>query len=76
MSKLQFGPGTDPVAGGYRLEIERPLAGQLVVERSWDLETWDPVWTDAPLKEVVEWIDPAPSDDRPRFYRSRLLADD
>ena len=73
---LRFGAGTRPVAEGYRLEVERPMAGRLVVERSWDLETWDPVWTEAPLEEVVRWLDDreGPAGAGARFYRCGLRA--
>ena len=71
---LRFGAGTGPVTEGYRVEVERPLAGQLVVERSWDLMTWEAVWTDAPIEEVVTWMDTAGGSTGARFYRSRLEA--
>lgn len=66
--RLVFGRGRD---ANFQLRVSGPAIGQVVVQSSADLQSWNPVWTNSLSSAGLEWPDPQGVADQQRFYRAR-----
>jgi hypothetical protein len=63
--------GTGPSPAGFQLEVEgAPGTNVVIIEASFDLVHWQPVYTNAPIVGTVQFLDTSAPGLARRFYRA------